>query len=274
MAAFLVSWVSSISLRTTKRYQAIVEFPQACGISTGTPVRVRGVQVGSVLKVQPSLERVDVTCEINDDNVVIPRNSLVEANQSGLISEPLIDITPRLPIPTSEFKPHDGGCDEEGAIVCHRGRIVGERGVSLDELVKVCTKLAQEMDRRGIGTAFDAMESADRLVADLHPLVAQVKSITDKLDPLLTEVSDGNMLASIDTLAASAAATAEDIRRLNRSILTDENTELLREAVVTLTKTLQHVEGISGNVSSVTGDPVTHQNIRTLITALSRVVDE
>ena len=30
---------------------------------------------------------------------VIPRNSLIEANQSGLIAEPLIDITPQLPIP-------------------------------------------------------------------------------------------------------------------------------------------------------------------------------
>ena len=30
---------------------------------------------------------------------MIPRNSLIEANQSGLIAEPLIDITPQLPIP-------------------------------------------------------------------------------------------------------------------------------------------------------------------------------
>ena len=33
---------------------------------------------------------------------MIPRNSNIEANQSGLIAEPLIDITPQLPIP--EYK--------------------------------------------------------------------------------------------------------------------------------------------------------------------------
>jgi ABC-type transporter Mla subunit MlaD len=30
----------------------------ACGITVGTPVRIRGVPVGTVLSVQPSLEKV------------------------------------------------------------------------------------------------------------------------------------------------------------------------------------------------------------------------
>lgn len=30
----------------------------ACGITVGTPVRIRGVPVGGVLSVQPSLEKV------------------------------------------------------------------------------------------------------------------------------------------------------------------------------------------------------------------------
>ena len=52
-------------------------------------------QVGSVLNVRPSLERVDVLVEVGDTSSVIPRNSVVEANQSGLIAEPLVDITPQ-----------------------------------------------------------------------------------------------------------------------------------------------------------------------------------
>jgi hypothetical protein len=55
--------------------------------------------VGGVLSVAPSLEKVDVLVEIKDSGTVIPRNSMIEANQSGLIAEPLIDITPQLPIP-------------------------------------------------------------------------------------------------------------------------------------------------------------------------------
>ena len=44
--------------------QAVVEFPVACGITIGTPVRVRGVRVGNVLSVRPSLECVDVLVEV------------------------------------------------------------------------------------------------------------------------------------------------------------------------------------------------------------------
>jgi ABC-type transporter Mla subunit MlaD len=99
----LLSWARGGSLgRRGQGYQATLEFPVACGISVGTPVRIRGVPVGSVLTVQPSLQRVDVLVEFRDSTTVIPRNSLIEANQSGLIAEPLIDITPQMPIP--EYK--------------------------------------------------------------------------------------------------------------------------------------------------------------------------
>jgi hypothetical protein len=54
------------------------------------------IQVGQVLNVVPSLSRVDVLCEVNDVGTVIPRNSVVEANQSGLIAEPLLDVTPQV----------------------------------------------------------------------------------------------------------------------------------------------------------------------------------
>ena len=34
-------------------------------------------------------------------------------------------------------------------VVCDRGKIVGVPGVSMDELVGICTKLAREMDAQG-----------------------------------------------------------------------------------------------------------------------------
>ncbi len=64
-AAFaLVSWARGSALRTGRPYNITVELPQACGITIGTPVRIRGVQVGQVLHVKPSLERVDVFVEV------------------------------------------------------------------------------------------------------------------------------------------------------------------------------------------------------------------
>ena len=69
-------------------------------------LQIRGVNVGSVVQVKPSLSQVDVLVEIKDANTVIPRNSIIEANQSGLIATPLIDITPQLPVPDYQVQPN------------------------------------------------------------------------------------------------------------------------------------------------------------------------
>lgn len=60
LLGLLISWIRGIDLRRAPTYRAIFEFPLACGIQIGTPVRVRGVGIGSVLAVKPSMERVDV----------------------------------------------------------------------------------------------------------------------------------------------------------------------------------------------------------------------
>ena len=115
-------WIQGLlSFARKNSYQAFIEFPVACGIQVGTNVRIRGVKAGSVLSVQPSLEKVEVLVEMDDKNVPIPRNSLIEANQSGLIAETIIDITPAIPIPVAQWGPLDSGCEGEGVIVCDRG---------------------------------------------------------------------------------------------------------------------------------------------------------
>lgn len=140
----LVGWAKGLALKGRKSYQAIVQLPEACGVRVGTPIRVRGVPVGSVQSVKPSMDRVDVLVEVADQATVIPRDSHVEANQSGLIAEPLIDVTPKT-FPDYEHSPLEAGCEEEGSIVCDRGRIQGHRGVAMDDLVRVCTKLANQV---------------------------------------------------------------------------------------------------------------------------------
>lgn len=48
----------------------------------------------------------------------------------------------------------------------------------------------------------------------------------------------------------------------------------LRESVVTLTKTLEHIETITGDVGGLTGDNKVKGNIKQLIEALSRLVSD
>lgn len=268
-------WIQGLlNFARKNSYQAFIEFPVACGIQVGTNVRIRGVKAGSVLSVQPSLEKVEVLVEMDDKNVPIPRNSLIEANQSGLIAETIIDITPAIPIPVAQWGPLDSGCEGEGLIVCDRGKIKGHPGVSMDELVGICTKLAREMERQdGMHKMFDTTETAQRLMTTLQPLLREAAQIAQELRPMMQGVNEQGTLDTLESLAGQTSATVADIRKLKDAILTEENQELLRQSISTLTKTLQHIEKVSGDISSVSGDPSTRANLRHLIQSLSRLVD-
>jgi hypothetical protein len=269
----LISWARGGQLFKSRRgYQAVLEFPLACGIATGTPVRIRGVPVGSVLSVQPSLEQVNVLVEINDPSTVIPRNSLIQANQSGLIAEPLVDITPQLPIPEYTASPLDAECESEGKVVCNHGHIKGEPGVSMDDLVFICTKIARQMDADGLSKLFDAAETATAAIEEARPLLANAVKLADEITPLLSELRQGNLVGNLEALTKSAAEAVADIHSLQTEVLTEENVTALKDSVTTLTKTLQHIEHITGDVGTLTGDNKVKGNIRQLIEALSRLV--
>lgn len=274
MSVALVAWARGNALRTGTPYLATIEFPLACGITIGTPLRIRGVQVGQVLNVKPSLERVDVLVEVNDVGTVIPRNSIVEANQSGLIAEPLVDITPQVPIPTYKALPNEPGCQAEGAIVCHNGHIQGRQGVALDDLVYIMTRLARQAETDGIDKVFEAAESAAALMEQAQPLLAQASELVEQLTPLLAELRAGGLVGNLESLTRTAADATSDIRRLQGEVLTEDNVKALRQAVLTLCKTLDHVESISSDVSVLSRDSGMQRNLKTLVQALSRLLDE
>ncbi|KXZ42847.1 hypothetical protein GPECTOR_115g341 [Gonium pectorale] len=143
----------------------------------GTPVRIRGVQVGQVLAVKPSLERVDVLVEVNDVSTVIPRNSVIEANQSGLIAEPLVDITPQLPVPAYSALPHEPGCAEEGLLVCANGSIAGRQGVALDDLVYIMTRTLEHVESLSSDVSLLARDSG--VQRNLKTLVQALSRLLD-----------------------------------------------------------------------------------------------
>jgi hypothetical protein len=144
----------------------------------------------------------------------------------------------------------------------------------MDELVGICTKLAREMERQdGMNKMFDATDTARMMMLSLQPLLREAALIAQELRPMMQGVNEQRTLDTLELLAGQTSATVSDIRQLKQAILTDENQELLRQSIATLTKTLQHVEKVSGDISSVSGDPSTRSNLRHLIQSLSRLVD-
>lgn len=67
LLALSLAWLRGFQLRSRfRKYLAVLEFEQACGICTGTPVRIRGVSIGNVIRVNPSLRNVEAVVEVSN----------------------------------------------------------------------------------------------------------------------------------------------------------------------------------------------------------------
>lgn len=98
--------------------------------------------------------------------------------------------------------------------------------------------------------------------------------LTSGFSNVLQELREGGLINNLEHLTEAAANAAGDIQALQRAVLTDENVRALRTAVLTLCKTLEHVESISADVSVFSRDSSVQRNLKTLIQALSRIIEE
>lgn len=88
------------------------------------------------------------------------------------------------------------------------------------------------------------------------------------------ELREGGLMSNLDHLTEAAAGAAADIQSLQKAVLTDDNVRALCSAVLTLCKVLENVESISADVSTFSRDSGVQQNLKTLITAFSRIIEE
>ncbi|MEH2011407.1 MlaD family protein [Nostoc sp.] len=223
-----------------RSYKAIVEFANAGGMQKGATVRYRGVKVGTIWQILPKANAIDVEIEIAQADLIMPRNVVVEANQSGLISESIIDITPKatLPVGVVLAKPLDKNCDNS-LIVCNGSRLKGQVGISVDDLIRSSTDLAAAYNNpkfyrnvnRVLETTTGAASSFTELSQDLQGLT---KSLRQQLNTFSTtansvqratnqlNASANQTLNKFDTTATQASRLLNNLDNLlttNRSSL-------------------------------------------------------
>ncbi|MEH2459807.1 MlaD family protein [Nostoc sp.] len=190
-----------------RSYKVIVEFANAGGMQKGAAVRYRGFKVGTISQVRPKPNAIDVEIDIAQADLIIPRNVLVEANQSGLISESIIDITPKANLSAGVVlaKPLDKNCDPN-LIVCNGSRLKGQVGISVDELIRSSTELA---------TAYNDPKFYRNLNGVLEATTGAASSFTELSQDLrgLTK----NLRQQLNTFSATANSVQRATNQLSAS---------------------------------------------------------
>lgn len=131
-----------------KSYSIFIEFNNAHGIRPGTTLRLKGLSIGRIVSIKLHLNTIVVLAKINSSLNPIPRNVLIETNQTGLLNEAVIDIFPLENIEIFNKQLIDPLSPEclNSKIVCNFSYVKGNRGLNYDDLVRATTRISQRFD--------------------------------------------------------------------------------------------------------------------------------
>ncbi len=212
----LILWLRGFN-PGNREYSAQIEFPNVAGMQVGAPVRYRGVVVGKIISIEPASNGVLVRVEIASSDLLIPNEVLVEANQSGLISETAIDITPLKPLPTGTeiAMPLDPNCNPS-LIICDGSRLRGQLGVSIDELIRASVRFTNVFSDPVFFENLNALaKNSAEATAEIAQLSRDMASLTRSVQQELGSVSASAVSTanSVGQAATQIGATAEQLSR-------------------------------------------------------------
>lgn len=155
-----------------QRYPLKAKFADVAGLTSGSPVRVAGVEVGTVKKVDLAGEEVEVSFEVNKDvrNRITDR-SIATLGSVSLLGQAAVDITPEVhgtPVP-------DGGYVRSARAKGSLADVTLTANAGIEEI----TGLVKDI-RGGRGTVGKLMTD-DQLYAELQQFATSANDVTNAI---------------------------------------------------------------------------------------------
>lgn len=267
-------WVAKVQLEETHDSYYVFFTGSVTGLQEGSPVRYRGIPVGTVtdVRIDPdNVTRVRATLEVRP-GTPIKTDSIASLEVQGITGGSYVQIS--------------GGTARSDRLVAPDGgiAILASRQSSLAEVVdaapqllaralEVTDRVAELLNpgnRAAIGATIANTErltaelagaagSLDRTMADARALFAALSQVGPKVDGTLTQAQ-----TTLATLDGSARALTGDLRELTQSLrqtstqatgLIQENREAVRDFTATglyeLTLLITQLRDLSGQLSRV-----------------------
>ncbi|HVZ24219.1 MAG TPA: MlaD family protein, partial [Vicinamibacterales bacterium] len=173
LAAALIFQLSGQGGFFWQRYRLKTMFSNVAGVASGAPVRVAGIEVGSVEEVRLVGDRVELTLLVNKNmRERITDRSIAQIGSVSLLGEGAVDITPATggtPIP-------EWGYVRSSPPAASLADVQNQASQGLEQL----TGLLQDI-RSGKGT-LGQLASNQALYKDLDALLVSVRGVTSTID--------------------------------------------------------------------------------------------
>ncbi|NJN01731.1 MAG: MCE family protein [Leptolyngbyaceae cyanobacterium SL_1_1] len=210
----LVLWLRGFN-PGQRSYQILTRLENTDGIQIGTVVSYRGVAIGRIVDIEPGTNEVGVKIEVSEPDLLIPVESVVQTNQSGLIGETTVAIIPQTALPESALAltPFGDDCNSS-IIVCDGDRLPSTPGLSYDTLIRSADKIASALSDP------ELIEEVKVLVKNTSVITRNVVDLSGELTELTREVrqevapvagTTQRTLATANSAAIAAEAAARQI---------------------------------------------------------------
>lgn len=210
-----------------------VIFGNVEGITDKSPVKVSGVEIGSVKNVELTGGHALLTLALRK-NIKLYKNAEVRIRSTGIIGSKFIALDPGKFDPS---RPELGATESDQRL--HSGdTIVGKDTLSLDELME---RVAKSLDQfTGNGTTG----------ANLSATIANLRSITDSLNAALGQQRTAlvNIVKNVESFSREAKEAAAHLNDILAS-----SKEELKEAIHNLKETLEKSNSVLGQMQKGQG---------------------
>ena len=241
MATVLIFLLSGEGGFVWQRYSIKTVFRNVAGLKSGAPVRVAGVEVGSVSDVNFIGDQVEVTMEVGEEHQSrITTESRAVLGSVSLLGEGAVDISSSsqgTPIPEWGYVPSGP-----------QPRTIGEVGTIATEGIEEATRLLQDI-RTGRGT-IGKFFTDDAVYKDFSALVLS-------LDRVASSIAEGKgtlgKLTNDAALHNQLTAAVNDLNTITSRIRNGEGSlgKLLNDPAMatSLTASTQNIETLTGRLN-------------------------
>jgi phospholipid/cholesterol/gamma-HCH transport system substrate-binding protein len=269
MATVLIFLLSGSGGFFWQRYSLKTTFENIAGLKEGAPVRVAGVEVGSVSELNFSGDQVEVVMEVNKDHRGrITSRSIASLGSVSLLGEAAVDITA-----ASEGTP----IPEWGYVRSGRATgTIGDVATQASTAIEQTTALISEL-RAGRGTMGQLLTD-ERLYNEMTSLVVAVHDVTDTITKgggtIGRLLNDPTASKSLEASLGHLEAVTARIRAGEGSIGKLLNDDALSRSLTSMSSNLETISGRINSGEGTAGKLVNDAELYNRLNSLSDRIDK
>jgi phospholipid/cholesterol/gamma-HCH transport system substrate-binding protein len=269
MATTLIFLLSGSGGFFWQRYSIKTMFANIAGLKEGAPVRVAGVEVGSVSELNFIGDRVEVVMEVNrGQRSRITTNSIASLGSVSLLGEAAVDITAAsngTPVP-------EWGYVNSGRATGTIGDVTTQASAAIEQTTALVNDL-----RAGRGT-MGRLLTDEQLYNELTALMISVQGVTDgiskgrgTLGRLMNDPAAAKSLeASLDNLQTVTARIRAGEGSLGKLL----NDDTMHQSLTSTTSNLDSITGRINRGEGTAGKLISDEQLYNRLNSLSDRIDK